>query len=165
MWMKARDAQFALLAKKRDARKRFKRRSAMSIAAETHTKSEAPRASVKDALRHAHEAAQELHGALSAAAARRGGASQDDLEAIPLKTKQIVDAIKGALAAQDASTRRSLGEAVTYLDGAAKHAAAAVKSSGLVAEHLVQRAIADARASVQKLSQVFAEKQKGGELH
>ena len=137
----------------------------MYPAAGSQLKAEAPRPSVKDALDHAQSAAQELYAALSAAAARRGGASQDDLEAIPLKTKAIVDAIKGSLGAQDAAAKRSLGEAVTYLDGTAKQAAAALKSSGLVAEHLVQRAIADARASVQKINQVVAQKHKGGELH
>jgi hypothetical protein len=137
----------------------------MYPATEIQLKAEAPRASVKDALDHAQAAAQELYAALSTAAARRGGASQDDLEAIPLKTKAIVDVIKGTLGAQDAATKRSLGEAVTYLDGTAKHAAAAVKSCGLVAEHFVQRAIADARASVQKIDQVVSQKHKGGEIH
>ena len=137
----------------------------MYPAIETQLKAEAPRASVKDALDHAHAAAQELHAALSAAAARRGGASIDDLEAIPLKTRAIVDTIKNSLSAHNAATKKSLGEAVTYLEGTGKHAAAALKTSGTVAEHWILRAIADARASVQKLSQVVAEKQNGRELH
>jgi hypothetical protein len=47
---------------------------------------------------------------------------------------------------------------VTYLEATATHAAEALKSSGHAAETSIQQAIADARASTQKISEGVAAK-------
>jgi hypothetical protein len=130
----------------------------MSATAHAHSTTAAPHTRVKDALDHARAAAQELHGALSDAAAKRGGAIKADLEAIPLKARAIADSLKASLDAQNAATKKSLREAVTYLEATATHAADALKSSGHAAETSVQQAIADARASAQKISEGVAAK-------
>ena len=69
----------------------------MSATAHAHSTTAAPHTRVKDALDHARAAAQELHGALSDAAAKRGGAIKADLEAIPHKARAIADSLKASL--------------------------------------------------------------------
>jgi len=128
----------------------------MSMTAEPRLKSVAPKPTVKDALDHARAAAQELHGALSDAAAKRGGAIKADLEVIPAKARAIVESLGHSLVVQNAAAKKSLGEAVTYLEATGKHAGEALRSSGHAAENAVQRAISDARASVQKISEAVA---------
>ena len=129
-----------------------------SATAEAHAKTAAPNGKVKDALDNVRAAAQELHGALSDAATKRGGAIKADLEDIPFKAKAVADSIKGSLAAQNAATKKSLGEAVTYLEATGTLVTAALKSSGHAAESSIQRAMVDARNSVQKISEAVAEK-------
>ena len=46
---------------------------------------------VKDALDHVRTAAQELHGAMSDAAAKRAGATKADLEAFAQKAKAVTE--------------------------------------------------------------------------
>jgi hypothetical protein len=130
----------------------------MSTTANARPKTEDSHSRVKDALDDVRSAAQELHGALSDAVAKRGGAIKGDLESVPLKAKAIADSIGSSLVAQDAATKRSLGEAVTYLEATAAHAADALKNSGHAAVTSVQQAIADARASAQKISEAVAAK-------
>jgi hypothetical protein len=116
---------------------------------------------VKDALDHARAAAQELHGALTDAVAKHGGAIKDDLEALPLKAKAISDSIGHSLDTQNVVTKQAVAEAVTYLDATAAHIAQALKSSGQAADGLIRSAIFDARASVQKISEAVAAKRAG----
>lgn len=130
----------------------------MSATARAESTTAAPHARVKDALDHTRTAAQELHGALSDAAAKRGGAIKSDIEAIPLKAKAIADSLRSSLGAQSAATKRSLSEAMTYLEATGTHATEAIKSSGQTAERSIQQAITDARASVQKISEAVAAK-------
>ena len=113
---------------------------------------------VKDALDNARVAAQDLHRALSDAAAKRGGAIKADLEAVPPKVKAIAASIRASLDAQSAAAKNSLGDAVTYLEATGTHVADALKSSGDAALTSIQHAVADARASVQKISEAVAEK-------
>src|SRR5712672_1369497 len=80
-------------------------------------------------------AAQELHGAISDAAAKRSGAVKSDLEAVGQKAK-----------------------AVTDLEAVQKHAAEAVKNSGPAFQASIRQTLADARASVQKVSEAVAAK-------
>jgi hypothetical protein len=49
---------------------------------------------VKDALDHIRAATQELHGAISDAAAKRGGATKADLEALAQKAKAVTESAK-----------------------------------------------------------------------
>jgi hypothetical protein len=54
-------------------------------------------AKVKDALDHVRASAQELHGAISDATAKRGGALKADLEAVSQKAKAVTDSLKSSL--------------------------------------------------------------------
>ena len=113
---------------------------------------------VKDALDNARVAAQDLHRALSDAAGKSGGAVRADLEAVPPKVRAIAASIAASLDAQNAAAKTSLGEAATYLEATGAHVADALKSSGHAALTSIQHAVADARASVQKISEAVAEK-------
>jgi hypothetical protein len=117
-----------------------------------------PDTNVKDAVDKARVAAQELHKALTDAAAKRGGAAKADLEAVPQKTKAAIDSIKGSMAGQNEAAKKQLSEAVTYLEATGKHAADGVKTSGKEFQTSVRQTIADARAAVQKVSEAVAAK-------
>ena len=113
---------------------------------------------VKDAVDQVRASAQELHKAISDAAAKTGGAAKADLQAVQQKAKAAADSIKGSLGTQNAATKKSLTEAVTYLEATGKHAAEGVKSSGKEFQTAVRQTIADARAAVQKVSEAVAAK-------
>jgi len=121
-----------------------------------------PDTQVKDAVDHARAAAQELHKAITDAAARRGGAAKADLEAVPQKAKAAIDSIKSSSAAQNEVTKKRLAEAVTYLEATGRHAADGVKSSGKEFQTAVRQTITDARAAVQKVSEAVAAKRTAG---
>jgi|GEM_PF-2064317 len=116
---------------------------------------------VRDALDHAREAAQELHAALTDAATRRKAVVRDELAVLPSKAKSIADSLGHSIDTQTVFTRRAIGEAVTYLDATQTHIADALKSSGHAAEGLIRSAIADARQSVQKISEAVADRRAG----
>ncbi len=111
---------------------------------------------VKEALEHLRAGAQELHGAISDAAAKRGGAIKADLESVPQKAKALTESIKGSMGIQNEVAKKHLKEAVTYLEGVQKHAAEGLKSTGQEFQTSARQALADARASVQKVSEAVA---------
>jgi hypothetical protein len=111
---------------------------------------------VKDAVDQVRSATQQLHKAISDAAAKRGGAVKADLQAVPQMARAAVDSIKGSMAAQSDVAKKSLSEAVTQLEAAAKHAADGAQSSGKEFQTAVRQTIADARAAAQKASEAVA---------
>ena len=111
---------------------------------------------VKDAVDQVRSATQQLHRAISDAAAKRGGAAKADLQAVPQMAKAAADSIKGSMAAQNEAAKKRLAEAVTYLEATGKHAADGVKSSGKDFQTAVRQTIADARTAVQKVSEAVA---------
>jgi hypothetical protein len=113
---------------------------------------------VKDALDHVRAAAQELHGAISDAAAKRGGDMKADLQAIPPKVQAVRDSLKGSMGAQNEATKKALAEAGTYLDATQKKINESLKSSGQAFQTSVRQALADARAAAQKVSEAVAAK-------
>jgi hypothetical protein len=117
-----------------------------------------PETKVKDAVDKARAAAQDLHKAISDAAAKRGGAAKADLEAVPQMAKAAIESIKGSTAVQNEAAKKNLAEAVTYLQATGKHAADGVKTSGKDFQTAVRQTIADARAAVQKVSEAVAAK-------
>ena len=117
-----------------------------------------PDTKVKDAVDKARAAAQELHRAISDAAAKRGGAVRADLEAVPQRARTAIEAIKASVAEQNEATKKLLAEAVTHLEATGKHAADGMKSSGKELQTAVRQTIADARAAVQKVSEAVAAK-------
>jgi ElaB/YqjD/DUF883 family membrane-anchored ribosome-binding protein len=112
---------------------------------------------VKDALEQARAAAQELHRALSDATARRTGAVKADLEAIPQEVRALSASLKKSLDGESEAAKKHLVGAITHLESLQKHAAECMKSSGQAFETSVRHAVADARASVQKVSEALAE--------
>jgi len=113
---------------------------------------------IKDALDQAREAAQELHGRISDAAAKRGGAAKADLESISQKAKATVESVKASMGAQHEATKKHLTDAVTNLEAAHKHAAEGLKSSGQAFETKIRQTLADARAGVDEISEAIAAK-------
>ncbi len=121
-----------------------------------------PDTNVKDAVDKARAAAQELHRAISDAAAKRGGAAKADLEAVPQMVKAAIESVKGSAAVQNDVAKKHLAEAVTYLQATGKHAADGVKSSGKEFQTAVRQTIADARAAAQKVSEAVAANRMAG---
>jgi len=115
-------------------------------------------AKVQDALDDVRAAAQELHGAISDAAAKRGGAMKADLEALPQKAKALTESIKGAMGAHNEATKKALADASKYVDATQKQISESLKSSGQAFQTSVRQAMADARAAAQKVSEAVAAK-------
>ena len=113
---------------------------------------------VKDAVDQVRSATQQLHKAISDAAAKKGGAAKADLQAVPQMAKAAADSIKGSMASQNDVAKKRLAEAITYLEATGKHAADGVKSSGKEFQTSVRQTIADARAAAQKVSEAVAAK-------
>jgi len=113
---------------------------------------------VKDALDHVRASAQDLHRSISDAAAKRGGAVKADLEAVGEKAKAVTVSVKSAMSAQNETTKKDLKEAITYLEAAQKHTLESLKSTGSAYQAGVRKALADARAAAQKISEGVAAK-------
>ncbi|MGO9931698.1 MAG: hypothetical protein ACLPV8_07785 [Steroidobacteraceae bacterium] len=109
-------------------------------------------------LDHVRAAAQALHGAISDAAARRGGALKADIEAVGQTAKAVTESVKASMGLQNEVTKKYLKEAVADLEAVQKHAAKALKDSGQTFQTSIRQTLADARASVQKVSEAVAAK-------
>jgi hypothetical protein len=114
--------------------------------------------SVNNDLEHVRAAAQALHGAISDAAARHSGAVKADLEAVGQTAMAVMESVKASIGVQTGVTKKYLHEAVADLETLQKHAAEAVKDSGQAFQTSIRRTLADARASVQKVSEAVAAK-------
>ena len=84
----------------------------------------------KVALDHIRAAAQELHGAISDAATKSGGAVKHDLEVIPQKAKAVTESVRSSMDAQNAAAKKRLAEAITNLEATQKHAAESSEKLG-----------------------------------
>jgi hypothetical protein len=113
---------------------------------------------VKDTLDHVRATTQQLHGAISDAAAKRGGAMKADLEALAQKAKAATESAKGSISTQHDAAKKDLADAVTHLEATEKHVSESLKSSGQAFQTSIQKALADARASAQKVSEAVAAK-------
>ena len=111
---------------------------------------------VKNAIDHVRAAAQELHGAISDAMTKRGGATKADLEAFGQKLKATTDSAKATLNNQNAAVKKHMSDAVSQLETTQKHVNDGLKASGKNLQTSVRQALADARASVQKISEAVA---------
>jgi hypothetical protein len=117
-----------------------------------------PDTQVKDAVDQVRSATQQLHKAISDAAAKRGGAAKADLQAVPQMAKAAIDSIKGSMSAQNDAAKKKLTDAVTQLEATAQHAADGAKTSGKEFQTAVRQTIADARAAAQSASEALAAK-------
>ena len=111
---------------------------------------------VKEALDHVRTATQQLHGAISDAVAKRGGALKADLAAVPQRAKAVSDILKGSMRSQNEAAKKDLSEAITFLEETQKHASEGVQSSGKAFQASVRQTLADARAAAQKVSEAVA---------
>jgi hypothetical protein len=108
--------------------------------------------SVNTNLDKVRTAAQALDGAMSDAAAKTGGAIKADIEDAEKKAKAVTESVKASIGAQNEATKKHLREAVTDLE--AMH----LKASGQAFQAAIRQTLADARASVQKVSEAVAAK-------
>jgi len=90
--------------------------------------------------------------------AKHGEAAKADLEDLSQKAKAVKGSVKSAIGAQHEAAKKHLTEAATHLEATEKHAAEALKSSGKACQTSFRQALADARASVQKISEAVAAK-------
>src|SRR5450755_2460846 len=114
----------------------------------------------KDALDHVHAATQELHKSISDAATKHGGAVKADLEAFVQKTKAATESLKRSIGIQHEAVKKYLTEAATHLEATEKHIAEALQTSGHALQTSIGHALAQARASVEKVSEAIAAKRK-----
>jgi hypothetical protein len=115
-------------------------------------------ANVKDGLDKVRAASQELHGAISDAASKRGEAAKADFAAIPQKVAAVRESLKGSMAGQNEAAKKHLAGAATDLEAAQKHATEGLKTTGKAFQTSVRQTLADARASAQKVSEAVAAK-------
>lgn len=111
---------------------------------------------VQDALGHIRTAAQELHGAMSDAMTKQGGATKADLESFGQKIKALTDSAKTSINTQNAAVKKNLNDAVGKLEATQKQVNDGLKATGDKFQTSVRGALADARASVQKISEAVA---------
>ena len=111
---------------------------------------------IKSAIDNVRAAAQELHGAISDAMTRRGGATKADLEAFVQKVKTVTESAKSTLNNQNAAVKKHMTDAVAQLEATQKRVNDGRKASGEKFQTSAQQALADARASVQKISEAVA---------
>jgi len=124
-----------------------------------------PKLRDQDPLARVRTAAQELHGAISDAAARRGEEIKFDLEAIPKKARAVTTSLKASLDLQGEATEKHLTEAVKYLEATEQHVADSLKTTGHAFETSVRQAVVDAHAAVQKVSEALAAKRTARAVH
>src|SRR6266850_266496 len=111
---------------------------------------------VTDALKHVRSAGQELHRAISDAVTKRAGATKADLEAFGNKVKTVADSAKNSVKAQNAAVKKHMADAVAQLEVAQKHVTDGLKASGEKFQASARQAVADARTTVQKISEAVA---------
>jgi hypothetical protein len=111
---------------------------------------------VNTAPDHIRAAAQELHQAISDAAAKGGGAIQAELEAISRKATALTESIRISGAEQSEAAKPHLAKAATHLEATRKHAAEGLKSSGHAFEASIQQILVDMRGFAQEVSQAVA---------
>jgi ABC-type transporter Mla subunit MlaD len=111
---------------------------------------------IKNAIDNVRTAAQELHGAISDAMTKRGGATKADLQAFGQKIKTVTDSAKSTLSTQNATVKKNMTDAVTQLEATQKIVNDGMKATGEKLQTSVRQALQDARASVQKISEAVA---------
>jgi hypothetical protein len=112
---------------------------------------------IKVALAHVRASAQELHAALSDAAAKQGGALTADIVAAASQAKALGESIKASLGDQSEEAIRHLKVAMTSLGAVQRHTGAALKLSGQAFEDAVRQSVGEARACALEVSVALAE--------
>jgi exonuclease VII small subunit len=111
---------------------------------------------VKDAPEHVRAATQELHASISDAVTKKGGATKADLEAFGQKVKTVTQSAKSTIGTPTEAAKKHLNDAVTKLEATQKQVNESLKTSGEAFQTSARKVLADARASVQKVSEALA---------
>ena len=120
---------------------------------------EKPGTSRGDGLDRIRTATQELHQAISDTLTKHANASKAEVESLVEQAKAAADSARSTMRAQHgAATKRQLTQAIDMLEAAEKHAAESLKSSGEAFHASLSKALADARISVQRISEAVAER-------
>jgi hypothetical protein len=121
-------------------------------------KHETPRTTADhtDSFDRIRAAAQELHGAISDAAAKHGQAVKDHLEAIPRRAAALVESVKAVVDVRTEITKKHLDELAQDLEATEQHVAESLKSNGQAFHTALRQALADSRSAVTKISEIVA---------
>lgn len=121
---------------------------------------EKPATAVHDTLDHARIAIQELHQTISGMLANRASTRKAEVEGAIQKAKTAAAATKSAMGAQHGAAQEAikqrLTEAVGKLEASEKHMTESLKGSGGAFDVALSKALADARTSVQNVSEAIA---------
>jgi exonuclease VII small subunit len=115
-------------------------------------------AKVKDAIDNLRSAAQDLHKQISDAAAKRSGATKAEITALTEKAKNMVQSAKASIDTQKGNVAKHLTDAVSHLEATQANLSDSLKATGTSLDTSFKKGLAEARASVQKLSEAVAEK-------
>lgn len=115
-------------------------------------------ARAKEAIDHLRSAAQDLHKQISDAAAKRSGATKADIAALSEKAKTVAQTAKASIQAEHGDVAKHLTDAVNHLEATQAHLSDSLKATGTAFETSVKKVLAEARASVQRISEAVAEK-------
>jgi hypothetical protein len=118
-----------------------------------------------DSLDRVRAAAQELHGAISDAAAKRGEAMKADLQLIAPIITAVTASLDESIGAQSEAIKKHLTEAVRHLEATQKHVAESLKTAGQAFEASVRQAVVDAHAAARKISEAVAAKRTAESTH
>lgn len=111
---------------------------------------------VKGALDGVRTATQQLHKALSDAAAKKGGAVKADIEAVPQMAQAAAASLKSSMGVQNAAVKKQLTDALVNLEATQKHAGESLKTTGQAFQVSVKQALSDSRAAARKISDAVA---------
>jgi hypothetical protein len=98
-----------------------------------------PKSENHDSLARVRAAAQELHAATGDAAAMRGEAMKESLQAIPKMATAVTASVKESLDEQGEATAKHLEEAIKDLEATEKSVAESLKATGSALEASVRR--------------------------
>lgn len=128
----------------------------------SHHLAREPQASMRDDLDHVRKATQDLHQAIAGVLAKRAAATRADAEELVRQAKESAELAKSAIRshydAAEPQIRQHLEEAVETLDAAQKQAWESAQRSGEEFRDFLTKALAEARASAQKISEAIAAK-------
>jgi exonuclease VII small subunit len=115
-------------------------------------------AKVKDGIDNLRSAAQDLHKEITDAVAKKSGATKADIAALSEKAKSVAQSAKASIDTQKGNVAKHLTDAVKHLEATQANLNDSLKASGAALDASVKKVLAEARASVQKVSEAVAEK-------
>jgi hypothetical protein len=115
-------------------------------------------AKVKDAIDNMRSAAQDLHKQIIDAAAKKSGATKADIAALTEKAKSLAKSVRASIDTQQGNVAEHLNDAIKHLEATQANLSDSLKATGAGFDTSVKKVLAEARASVQRLSEAVAER-------